>query len=408
MKGLDLNRERREQDGSEWTFGALSPVGLAVIPTTERAEHLPLGEPQYGVEDFQDCATRAPINILETQFNWLLHSGKILPENERWLDDNGYIVDGRITFSDRYIAILAGTTRQGASLKAPLEAIRKYGLIPKSVLPAYSHFTFYDYHNPTAITQEMKNTGTTFAQMFRINYDQVYQHQFGLALMDDMIDVAAYAWPEPINGIYPKTDEPFNHAFALYDLPKFQAFDNYLEAPNDWTKSLAPDYAFYDYGYRIFITEQTSIKGIVSVWQGIVDLLKKQLNYLKSLMKPDYLTIMAKKIQEHEGYFPGSRSYRNANPGNLRWANQPSATGKDKDNFAIFPDYETGFKALKNMLKAAAEGRSKIYKPTDNLYQWANKYAPSSDHNNPDRYAEVVAKAMKVDPKTFTLKDLLQ
>lgn len=121
------------------------------------------------------------------------------------------------------------------------------------------------------------------------------------------------------------------------------------------------------------------------------------------------LTAMCMAIQRHEGWIlnPPSRSVRNKNPGNLRFANQVKAIGKDDKNFAIFKTYEDGFQALKNMVLNAAKGGSKIYHPTDNLFDYFKKYAPSSDNNDPIRYAEVVAKAMKVNPATFRLRDLL-
>jgi len=69
---FDLERERAEQNGTEFIFGALSEPCLAYIPESERETYLPQGELQKGIEDFMDCATRSPLNILETKFNWLI------------------------------------------------------------------------------------------------------------------------------------------------------------------------------------------------------------------------------------------------------------------------------------------------------------------------------------------------
>lgn len=111
-------------------------------------------------------------------------------------------------------------------------------------------------------------------------------------------------------------------------------------------------------------------------------------------------------IQAGEGYFEGSRSFRNCNPGNLRWHNQIGNIGKDKDGFAIFPDYETGFAALCRQLTAACSGRSKVYSPYDTLYRFFERYAPSSDNNKPREYAERVAHKLGISPET-QIKELL-
>ena len=49
-----------------------------------------------------------------------------------------------------------------------------------------------------------------------------------------------------------------------------------------------------------------------------------------------------------EVHVGGTRSWRNNNPGNLRytnWTKNHGAIGKDGDGFAIFPDVETGNQA---------------------------------------------------------------
>src|SRR4051794_29919601 len=106
--GLDLNRERAEQRGDEWQFGGLPQPDLVSIPEAERDAYLPQGELQRGVDDFKDCATRSPTNHLEMLFTYHYKHG-MRPENKKWLEDNGYIQDGCVTFSDRYNAVLSGT-----------------------------------------------------------------------------------------------------------------------------------------------------------------------------------------------------------------------------------------------------------------------------------------------------------
>lgn len=104
----------------------------------------------------------------------------------------------------------------------------------------------------------------------------------------------------------------------------------------------------------------------------------------------------AEAIQKHEGWFPGSRSYRNNNPGNLRVKGDK---GVDPQGFGIFSSYELGRAALE------ADLRAKLRKyPTYTIAQIMARYAPPHE-NDSKRYAAVVAKALGVTTET-QLRDL--
>jgi hypothetical protein len=91
------------------------------------------------------------------------------------------------------------------------------------------------------------------------------------------------------------------------------------------------------------------------------------------------------------------------NPGNLKWANQAKAIGKDEKGFAKFANILDGRAALKAMILNPATCKSKVYKPTMTITQ---KYAPSTAKNNPAAYAFSVAKRMGV-PTTFVISNLV-
>lgn len=114
----------------------------------------------------------------------------------------------------------------------------------------------------------------------------------------------------------------------------------------------------------------------------------------------------AEAIKTMEGWFVGSRSYNNNNPGNLRFVGQLKAIGQDSKGFARFRTYEDGFFTLCEMLRNCASGKSKIYKPTMTLKDFFSVYAPSFDGNQPEIYANFVINKLKV-PKETQIKDLL-
>ena len=106
---------------------------------------------------------------------------------------------------------------------------------------------------------------------------------------------------------------------------------------------------------------------------------------------------MAEAIQEFEGWYPGSMSFRNSNPGNIR-----GVDGK----FLVFPTDQTGFAYLLDYLVRAATGKHAAYKPTTTIQQFFETYAPVEDLNDPLKYASFVSKKVGV-PIDTRIKDLL-
>lgn len=152
-------------------------------------------------------------------------------------------------------------------------------------------------------------------------------------------------------------------------------------------------------------------KTIQSLKNQLIGLITQALNLLYQQVKnmqptTPLLDKMCLAIQDHEGYYPGSKSYVNNNPGNLRYAHQVGATGVDASGFATFGTYQDGMNALKRQITIAASGNSKVYSKMMTLAEFFATYAPSSDHNDPVIYAQKVATAMGVTT-SFQIKDLL-
>lgn len=105
-----------------------------------------------------------------------------------------------------------------------------------------------------------------------------------------------------------------------------------------------------------------------------------------------FLFDLAKAHQMHEGWYPGSKSYRNNNPGNLR---HPLF-----GYFLSFATYDGGFAALEMDLKAKIFGTAgtvqRLLAGTKKTYaqlvmqDYVAIYAPFSDGNNPLAYADAL------------------
>ena len=95
--GFNIQKEIAEQSTQDWVFGVGEQIrGLA--ENIDFIKYLPVGEVQKGVEDTMDCTTRSLVNILETKFTYLYHNKLLSKENLKWLEDKGYVVDGRVVF----------------------------------------------------------------------------------------------------------------------------------------------------------------------------------------------------------------------------------------------------------------------------------------------------------------------
>ena len=246
---FDVERELAIQDGTEWKFGSIE-TDLALIPLKDRLKYCSPGEKQFNdVMDTQGCASRAPINTLKAKLNWFYENG-MHPALKKWCDEQGYRPNGYFDFSEAFIEILSKTTKKGNSLKEPIHAIHEHGLIPAKYLPLEDGMTWEEYMNPARITQEMLNLGNEFKKRISVNYEQV-TGTFLQELEEDFISTGVHAWSTPVDGVYPRVAQPFNHAVALVD-PTVHALDNY----EPFVKTLAKDYNFFLWGYSLSITNQ--------------------------------------------------------------------------------------------------------------------------------------------------------
>src|SRR3990167_2747148 len=221
--GLNLKKELADRKPEDYQLGGTKKECVALIPNEVRQLYLPEGELQNIGEEKMDCVSRGFNNNLEAKFNYLLRNN-----------------------------LISQTTREGNSLIAPIDAIHHSGLVPKSLLPQFP--AFEEYHNPMRITQAILNLGLEFLTYFSINYERVKEAEFKEFLKKDMIVLGGFAWPEAVNGVYPKTGNDFNHCYLDFSLPCYMAFDNYEEGSGDFIKKLAEDYDQTDFGYRTIVS----------------------------------------------------------------------------------------------------------------------------------------------------------
>jgi hypothetical protein len=139
-------------------------------------------------------------------------------------------------------------------------------------------------------------------------------------------------------------------------------------------------------------TKSISADGKVSASKSIKDVYIPALN--KTLPNiPQGIKLLMTAQTQLEGFFPGSRSFRTNNPGNV----YPSG------NKGGFSTLEAGIKAQwQYIFEPTFNGKSKYYKPTMTLYKYISVYAPPSDGNNPTAYTSFIVNYFKKEGKTIT------
>lgn len=109
-------------------------------------------------------------------------------------------------------------------------------------------------------------------------------------------------------------------------------------------------------------------------------------------------------IKDYEGFAPNTRSFRNNNPGNCRYSSVGYApyygtVKRDSSGFAVFSTYDLGWHYLLNLVHIKITTH-----PDWNFYDFFNVYAPSTDNNNPQKYAIFVATRVGVGPSEVLSK----
>lgn len=99
----------------------------------------------------------------------------------------------------------------------------------------------------------------------------------------------------------------------------------------------------------------------------------------------------------------GSLSWRNNNPGNLKYGDftkSHGAVGAGYGGHAVFPNPKEGAKAQIDLLFSKEKSYYKL-----SILEAIKRYAPASDGNSPTRYAKYIAGKLKVSLGT-KLQDL--
>lgn len=349
-------------------------------------------------------------------------------------------------FSDRWIAIVAGTVPGvGNDSHTVGEAGRKFGLLDEADLPFDSSIqTASQFYAPKPPSQTLLSKAKSFLEECVPLHDWVDSTPESLkyALQYSPLGVAVSAWFRGQDGLYyfPPGMKP-NHDTTLVDYEEgswWLIFDSYPDETGSYLKRIKWDTVFQYKSKRYILSPgiQETQSFFQKILDGMAKLLKDYFAYQDAEVnhtpldphKPQvpqptpmntentnnttHLDTFCLAIQSFEGWKPGSVSYVNNNPGNIKgytdYTKSLGATGKTASGFTVFPSYEVGFKALKQLVTDAAHNELKAYKNCT-IRSFFQIYAPSSDKNNPAAYATFVANktGLAVDSPLLTVVTVL-
>lgn len=124
--------------------------------------------------DTLSCTTFSALNTIETQFNFLIKNNFLPQSHLDFLKKEGYLdADGMVNFSDRFSAIMSGTTPLGNDFLSVWDSLRRDGLLPDKDLP-FGGEDWYSYHNKALIDDFMRAKAKRFLIYFSLQYEWVF------------------------------------------------------------------------------------------------------------------------------------------------------------------------------------------------------------------------------------------
>lgn len=214
-------------------------------------------------QDKLACVTFSAHNAIEQIINLFWHLDQNGQANEEQKEIVkvflyfGLIKDGQANVSERYIAKLSGTTYRGNTQKNVADAIHKFGLVPEEL---WSWVDDWDeYYKP--VPAEIVEQGKKLIDYIEINYEWANPSLFNDSIQYAPLQTSGYAWPLPINGVYPRSDVAKNHAFVRDGKESRNIIMNYRisDSYEPFDKRLAADYNFgWDLIFTIHLKKNLS------------------------------------------------------------------------------------------------------------------------------------------------------
>jgi len=203
------------------------------------------GEKQNQGNLTMSCVSQSYANCIEQIIRRLMElTDEKSKQIVKILTDYNIIKNGKVNVSKRYIANVSGTTRRGNGLKAVAEAVRKNGLIAEELCPYVNGWNkYYDLNYETIGKDELIKKGKEVAELIAINYEWVRLDQFNDVKVYSPVQTSMYAYDNPVNGIYKRTNKNRNHAVDN-DGYLMNQYDKVFDSFEPFGKKMSWDFDF--------------------------------------------------------------------------------------------------------------------------------------------------------------------
>jgi hypothetical protein len=248
-QGVILGKQK-----TDWILGANSPLDLKVRTNGNWKSYSSEHEIQIynvGYNDSYDtslCTQYASTDVIEHIVNWDLENNKVPATIKNWLDQEGYLVNGRLEISERLGGANSDMTPSGTYLFKAADAIRNLGIVPQSRLPLANNFN--DNINPNLIPEEIYALGRKSKEYIMINWNWVDRSQVSEVLKDSpLLATVKFANGDGIlkpNGIH-------NHAIMVAgeESDHYIIDDSYFEQYKKYDKDYVDNFLQFSITYNI-------------------------------------------------------------------------------------------------------------------------------------------------------------
>lgn len=220
---------------TDFQFGANTSIIREIVFPDGCLVYAPVMEIQNGVYfDTYACVSYSFNNGIEVWFNKLISDGKLKKDYIDWLDSNGYIINGKVRFSNRWLAVRSKTVyKVGNSGGVVADYARNHGLTPLTLCDWDLTSRDYDYNNPddyydaSTIDTKADAIAAEFQKMFDIRYEWVWREDLDEASKEGVCQVYVNAWYQKDGIYYNPTPGKANHAIDLGRFSDLTLIDQY-------------------------------------------------------------------------------------------------------------------------------------------------------------------------------------
>lgn len=198
----------------------------------------------------EGCESYGQIDQLEAQLNYQLANNHITGEFLSFLQTAGYITNGKVKLSERYLVVLSNTTLEGNTDAHVMAALLLYGLVPDSVYPFPSQqrippFDRTAYFTPPSA--QIIALGQRFLDFVEIDHKEADKSVAGLkAALDEApvkITIGIGTDYYNPNVIVPRTENAETHCVVITSID--EAAINIQDSLPPFTKRLALTYNLF-------------------------------------------------------------------------------------------------------------------------------------------------------------------